>query len=187
MKPTQEFIDQVLILRCQLHDREAFAELIERYERPVRYFIGRLIGDRDLAEELSQETWLTVLGKIHTLRDAALFTVWLYRIARNKVYQELRRRKVIVGLDEDVEVPDSAPHEIDSFEDAAKLHRCLESLKPLHKEVLLLRFLEDMSYEQIADVLDCNIGTVRSRIFHAKLALKKELERPHDTREEPSE
>ena len=61
-------------------------------------------------------------------------------------------------------------------EDAAKLHRCLERLKPLHKEVLLLRFLEEMSYEQIADVLDCNIGTVRSRIFHAKLALKRELE-----------
>jgi len=176
MKPTQEFIDQILILRCQLQDRQAFAELIDRYQRPLRYFIARLIGNPDLADELAQETWLAVLSKIHTLRSAATFSVWLYRIARNRVYQELRRRRVTIELDESLEAPDDTVDEIGSFEDAAKLHRCLEKLKPLHKEVLLLRFLEEMSYEQIADVLDCNIGTVRSRIFHAKLALKKELE-----------
>ncbi len=176
MKPTQEFIDQILILRCQLRDRQAFAELIDRYQRPLRYFIARLVGNPDVADELSQDTWLTVLSKIHTLRNAATFGVWLYRIARNKVYEELRRRKVTVGLDEGLAAPDDTMDELGAFEDAAKLHRCLEKLKPLHKEVLLLRFLEEMSYEQIADVLDCNIGTVRSRIFHAKLALKKELE-----------
>jgi RNA polymerase sigma-70 factor, ECF subfamily len=176
MKPTQEFIDEVLILRCQLRDRQALAELIDRYQRPVRYFIARLVGSPDLADELAQETWLAVLSKIHTLRNAGTFSVWLYRIARNKVYQELRRRKVTIELDEGLTAPDDTVDEIGSFEDAAKLHRCLEKLKPLQKEVLLLRFLEEMSYEQMADVLDCNIGTVRSRIFHAKLALKKELE-----------
>ncbi len=176
MKPAQEFADDILVMRCQWRDRQAFAELIDRYQRPLRYFIARLVGNPDLADELSQETWLTVLSKIHTLRNAATFSVWLYRIARNKVYQELRRRKVIIELDEGLEAPDDTVDEIGSFEDAAKLHRCLEKLKPLHKEVLLLRFLEEMSYEQIADVLDCNLGTVRSRIFNAKLALKKELE-----------
>jgi RNA polymerase sigma-70 factor (ECF subfamily) len=176
MKPTQEFIDQILILRCQLRDRQAFAELIDRYQRPLRYFIARLVGNPDLADELSQETWLTVLSKIHTLRTAATFSVWLYRIARNKVYQELRRKKVSLELDEGLAAPDDTGDDLGSFEDAAQLHRCLEKLKPLHKEVLLLRFLEEMSYEQIADVLDCNVGTVRSRIFNAKLALRKELE-----------
>ncbi len=176
MEPTQEFIDHILILRCQLRDRQAFAELIDRYQRPLRYFIARLVGNPDLADELSQETWLTVLSKIHTLRSAATFSVWLYRIARNRVYQELRRRKVTVELDDNLEASDDTVDEIGSFEDAAKLHRCLEKLKPLHQEVLLLRFLEEMSYEQIADVLDCNLGTVRSRIFHAKRALRKELE-----------
>jgi RNA polymerase sigma-70 factor (ECF subfamily) len=176
MKPTQEFVDEILILRCQLRDQRAFERLIDRYQRPLRYFIARLIGDPDVADELSQETWLTVVSKIHTLRDAATFSVWLYRIARNKVYQELRRRKVTIELDEGLEAADDTVDKIGSFEDVAKLHRCLEKLKPLHKEVLLLRFLEEMSYEQMADVLGCNIGTVRSRIFHAKLALKKELE-----------
>jgi len=176
MKPTQEFIDQILILRCQLRDPQALAELIDRHQRPVRYFIARLVGNPDLADELSQETWLTVLSKIHTLRSAATFSVWLYRIARNKVYEALRRKKVTIELDENLEVSDDAGDEFDAFEDAAQVHRCLEKLQPLHREVLLLRFLEEMSYEQMADVLDCNIGTVRSRIFNAKLALKKELE-----------
>ena len=176
MRPTQEFIDQVLILRCQLRDREAFAELIDRYQRPLRYFVTRLVGSPERAEEFCQETWLTVLSKIHTLRDAGTFTTWLYRIARNKVYQELRRKKQVVELDEDVAAPDSTEDEIDFGDDVAKLHRCLDRLNPIHKEVLLLKFLEEMSYEQMADVLECNIGTVRSRIFHAKLALRKELE-----------
>ncbi len=176
MKPTQELIDRILIFRCQLRDRQAFAELIDRYQKPLRYFIARLVSNPDLVDELSHKTWLTVLSKIHTLRSAAAFNVWLYRIARNKVYQELRRKKMTIVLDEGLEAPGDTVDGIDSFEDAAQLHRCLEKLTPLHKEVLLLRFLEEMSYEQIADVLDCNVGTVRSRIFNAKLALKKELE-----------
>ncbi len=176
MKPTQELVDRVLILRCQLRDREAFAELIDRYQRPLRYFVARLVGSPERAEEFCQETWLTVLSKIHTLRDAGTFTTWLYRIARNKVYQELRRKKQVVELQEELEAPDSTGDEIDCGDDVAKLHRCLDRLTPVHKEVLLLKFLEEMSYEQMADVLECSVGTVRSRIFHAKLALRKELE-----------
>jgi RNA polymerase sigma-70 factor (ECF subfamily) len=178
MKPESQLAEQVLIARCQLRDRQALAELIERYERPVRYFIRRLVDNADLADELYQDTWLRVIRKIHTLANPERFTVWLYRIARNRVYEEFRRRRKQVELDEamEAEAPDSTEDEIISFEDVAKVHRCLEKLKPIHKEVLLLKFLEEMSYEQIADVLDCNLGTVRSRIFHAKLALKKELE-----------
>jgi RNA polymerase sigma-70 factor (ECF subfamily) len=176
MKPTQGFIDRVLILRCQLRDREAFAELIDRYQRPLRYFVTRLVGDPERAEEFCQETWLTVLRKIHTLRDAGTFTTWLYRIARNNVYQELRRKRKIVELDEDFAAAENTEEEIDFGDDVAKLHRCLDRLKPIHKEVLLLKSLEEMSYEQMADVLECSIGTVRSRIFHAKEALRKELE-----------
>jgi RNA polymerase sigma-70 factor (ECF subfamily) len=104
--------------------------------------------------------------------------VWLYRIARNRVYQEFRRKKQTVELDESMEAPDNPEEEILSFEDVAKLHQCLGELKPLQKEVLILRFIEQMSYEEIAEVLDCNVGTVRSRIHNAKRALKEELERP---------
>ena len=148
MKPDGKLVEYVLITRCQLRDRQALAELIERYERPVRYFIRRLVDDADLADELFQDTWLTVIRKIHTLQNPGKFSVWLYRIARNRVYQEFRRRKRVLELDDEMEAPDNLEEEALSFEDAAKLHRCLGELKPLQKEVLMLRFLEQMSYDQ---------------------------------------
>ena len=178
MKPDAKLAEHVLITRCQLRDRQALAELIERYERPVRYFIRRLVDNADLADELFQDTWLTVIAKIHTLGNPERFTVWLYRIARNRVYQEFRRRKQVVELDDSMEAPDNPEEEILSFEDAAKLHQCLGELKPFQKEVLVLRFIESMSYEEIAEVLDCNVGTVRSRIHHAKQAIRERLEKP---------
>ena len=177
MKPDAKLAEQVLITRCQLRDRQALAELIERYERPVRYFIRRLVDNADLADELFQDTWLTVIAKIHTLGNPERFTVWLYRIARNRVYQEFRRSKHVVELDESMEAPDNPEEEIPSFEDTAKLHQCLGELKPFQKEVLVLRFIESMSYEEIAEVLECNVGTVRSRIHHAKQALREKMEK----------
>lgn len=173
---SDKLAEHVLIMRCQLRDRQAMAELIERYERPVRYFIRQLVNNADLADELFQDTWLKVIRRIHTLANPEKFAVWLYRIARNRVYEEFRRRKQTVELDEAMEAPDNPQEEALSFEDAAKLHRCLGELKPLQKEVLLLRFLEEMSYEEIAEVLVCHIGTVRSRIHHAKQTLRKKLE-----------
>ncbi len=178
MKPDAKLAEHVLITRCQLRDRQALAELIERYERPVRYFIRRLVDNADLADELFQDTWLTVIAKIHTLGNPERFTVWLYRIARNRVYQEFRRRKQVVELDDSMEAPDNPEEEILSFEDVARLHQCLGELKPFQKEVLVLRFIESMSYEEIAEVLDCNVGTVRSRIHHAKQAIREKLEKP---------
>ena len=80
-------------------------------------------------------------------------------------------------LDENLAVTNDVEEDIFSAEDAVKIHRCLAKLNPDHKEVLLLRFLEQMSYEQIAKVIDCSIGTVRSRIHYAKIALRKKMEK----------
>jgi len=176
VRPDAQLAEQVLITRCQLRDRQALAELIERYERPIRYFIRRLVDNADLADELFQDTWLTVIRKIDTLADPGKFAMWLYQIARNRVYEEFRRKRRVMDLDESLEAPENPEEEALSFDDAAKLHRCLGELKPLQKEVLMLRFIEQMSYEQIAEVLGCNIGTVRSRIHHAKQALREKLE-----------
>ena len=172
-----ELLERVLILRCQLRDNDALAELFGRYDRPLRYFISRLMADRERADELFQDTWLTVIRKIHALKKPETFGTWLYRIARNKVYQELRDRKQFTELNEEFTASDGAEDEIALSDDVAKLHRCLERLRPQHREVLMLRFLEQMSYQEMAEVLDCNPGTVRSRIHFAKLSLKEEMER----------
>jgi RNA polymerase sigma-70 factor (ECF subfamily) len=177
MKKAAELIEQLLLLRCQIGDKDAFAELIERYERPLRYFINRLLDNSELTEDIFQDTWLTVIRRIHGLREIDAFPAWLYRIARNKVYQQLRKKRNVSRLDENVAVEDYAEEDDFSGEDAAKVHKCLKELPPEYREVLMLRFLEQMSYQQISQVLNCKLGTVRSRLYYAKLALKKELEK----------
>ena len=177
MNSREQLIEQMLILRCQMGDRSAMAALIERYQRPLRYFISRLLDDAQASEDLLQETWLTVIRRIHGLKKPEAFSIWLYRIARNKVYHQLRKKKVWSELNENIRASNENQDDIVSLEDVAKIHRCLNKLRPEHKEVLMLRFLEQMSYQQIAEVLDCNLGTVKSRVYYAKLALKKEMEK----------
>ncbi len=176
MSSSKQLAEQVLILRCQIGERYAFAELIRRHERRLRYFIVGLVGDSAIAEDVFQDTWLSVIAKIRNLRKVESFTIWLYRIARNRVYQELRKKKYTFLLDEELQGPDDTENDAFSAEDAAKVHRCLEKLQAEHKEVLMLRFLEQMSYEQISEVINCNLGTVKSRIYYAKRALRRKME-----------
>ncbi len=177
MNRAAKLIEQVLLLRCQMGDKNALAELIGRYERPLRYFISRLLDDAQTSEDIFQDTWLAVIRRIHGLKKSEVFSTWLYRIARNKVYHQLRKKKIWSGLSEDIAVPNENADDVVSLEDVAEVHKCLKKLRPEHKEVLMLRFLEQMSYQQMAEVLDCNLGTVKSRVYYAKLALKKELEK----------
>ena len=177
MNSSDQLIEQVLVLRCQIGDKDALAKLINRYQAPLSYFINRLSANPEMAEDIFQDTWLTVVRRIHSLKKLDAFPTWLYRIARNKVYQQLRRKKLLSKLDENITVPNDNEDDVFSPEDAAKIHKCLKELQPEHKEILMLRFLEQMSYRQISEVLNCSLGTVKSRIHYAKLALKKEMEK----------
>jgi len=135
------------------------------------------LDDAQIAEDIFQETWLTVIRQIHTLRELDAFAVWFYRIARNKVYEQLRNKTIVSRLNENIiAIENGDESEAFSAEDAAEVHRCLKLLHPEHKEVLILRFLEQMSYQQIAEVLNCNPGTVKSRIYYAKRALREKME-----------
>jgi RNA polymerase sigma-70 factor (ECF subfamily) len=177
MKSSNRIIEQILVLRSQIGDQEALAELIDRYRAPLRYFISRLSANPDMAEDIFQDTWLTVIKRICSLKNIDAFSVWLYRIARNKVYQQLRRKKMLSRLNDNTIAANNMDDDIFSAEDAAKIHQCLKELQAEHKEVLMLRFLEQMSYKQISDITNCSLGTVKSRIHYAKLALRKEMEK----------
>jgi len=177
MDSREQLIEQMLILRCQMGDKDAFAKLIERYQRPLRYFISRLLDDAQTSEDILQDTWLTVIGRISSLKKPEAFSIWLYRIARNKVYQRLRKKRVWSELHENIAAPGETEDEAISLENVSKVHACLKALRPEHKEVLMLRFLEHMSYQQMTEVLGCHLGTVKSRVYYAKRALKKELEK----------
>ena len=176
--------EQTLILRCQTRDDAAFEEIVRLYEAPLRYYLRRITGEGSSVDDILQNVWLDVFRKLPKLRSPRAFPVWLYRIARDKAFHALRRSKRISQLfDNDPGIPltvQADEQEDFSPDEAARIHACLEKLSLKHREVLLLRFLEGMAYQDIARVVDCNIGTVRSRIYYAKLELKKEMRRAHN-------
>ena len=170
-----------IVRRCQDGERAAFEELFEMYQPRLKYYVRRLDSGGANIDDTLQDIWLTVLKKIHKLKDAEVFSVWLYRIARNRVYDGFRHKDSFARLPEEDEFPvaDRVEPAFDT-NDAEKLHAALNKLKPYHREVLTLGFIEQMSYQAIADVIGCSIGTVRSRIFYAKQSLQGEMERQNE-------
>ena len=165
-----------IVQRCRGGERGAFEELFEMYQPRLKYFVRRLDSGGGNIDDILQDIWLSVYKKIHKLKDAQSFGVWLYRIARNKVYDGFRRKDRFVRLPEDEFPVQVSDEPVFDANDAEKLHKALSKLKPYHREVLTLCFIEQMSYQSIADVVGCSIGTVRSRIFYAKQSLRKEME-----------
>jgi len=168
--------EQVRILRCQTGDEAAFAELVADFGPRLCYFVRKLIGDSPNVEDVIQDIWLDVLRGLPRLADVRAFPAWIYRVARDRAWRTLRKRRPqgqpfpqdTIAAEEDAEF---------SAEDAALIHACLDDLPPEQREVLVLRFVEDMSYEDIARVTGSPLGTVRSRIHYAKRALRRALEK----------
>jgi RNA polymerase sigma-70 factor (ECF subfamily) len=173
--PAEQLYLRVLVLRAQAGDEAAFAELAGRYEGRLRYYLRKMLGNAHTAEDALQDVWLDVWRGLSRLAEPAAFTAWMYRIARDRACRVLRRLPRDRPLDE-ADVPDEATEESFSVADAEAIHRALDELAPEHREVLVLRFLEEMSYEDIARVAGCQLGTVRSRLHYAKRALRRALE-----------
>jgi RNA polymerase sigma-70 factor (ECF subfamily) len=174
----ERWFETVLVLRCQAGDEVAFEELVGRYSPRLRYYLRKLLGEIDTADDVLQDVWLDVFKSVARLAEPAAFSTWLYRIARDRAYRQLRRRHRPI---EDVEpVSNLGDEEKFSQEDAERIHTSLNQLPPEHREVLVLRFLEEMNYDQIAQVTDCRLGTVKSRIYYAKRALRRILERSNE-------
>jgi RNA polymerase sigma-70 factor (ECF subfamily) len=173
-----QLYERVLVLRCQAGDEAAFTELVERYHARLRYYARKMLGERHSAEDVLQDVWLDVFRGVARLADPGAFPAWVYRIARARVAHVLRRPCPPVRPLEEDDLTDSAEDGEDfTAEDAGRVHAALDRLSPEHREVLVLRFLEGMSYEDIARVTGGRLGTVRSRLHYAKRALRGLLER----------
>jgi RNA polymerase sigma-70 factor (ECF subfamily) len=170
-----QLYERVLVLRCQTGDEAAFAELVARYSPRLRYFLRKMLNDSAGAEDVLQDVWLDVFRGMSRLADPAAFPAWLYRIARDWAWRTLRKRRTIERPLVEDDLADDPESDV-AAEDADRVHAGLDGLVPEHREVLVLRFLEDMTYEDIARVVGCQLGTVRSRIHYAKRALRRALE-----------
>lgn len=169
--------ERLLVLRCQGGDESALRELIERYSPGLRLFLAKTCDRRSSADDLLQETWFDVYRKINRLENPEAFVAWLYRIARDKAFREMRRRPM-PSLVPDEHSPEQVaePEEDFTAEEAEQVRLALDELPVDQREMLILRFVESMSYQQIAEVIGCPLGTVRSRLFYAKQALRAKLE-----------
>jgi RNA polymerase sigma-70 factor (ECF subfamily) len=174
----ERLYERVLVLRCQAGDAAAFAELVERYHARLRYYLRKMLREAHAAEDVLQDVWFDVYRSLPRLADPGAFAAWLYRIARDRAFRALRRRRQLSYPLKEADMVDEGEGDNDfSAEDAARIHAALDELAPEHREVLVLRFLEEMSYDDIARVTGCPLGTVRSRLHYAKRALRRALER----------
>ncbi len=171
--------DALIALRCRLGEPEAFAELVREMERPLLYYAAKVLGDADRAFDVLQEVWLTAFRTVGRLDEPGAPRAWLYRIAHGLVVDRIRRdaahRRVEAARAE--AAPEADPEPTFDAHDAAAIHRALDELDAPHGEVLILHFLEDLPVGEVAAVLGCPAGTVKSRLYHAKRALKAILER----------
>ena len=192
--------DELLIRRAQRGDADAFEQLLLEHQKNVYNLCYRMAGNPDDAMDLSQETFLRAWRCLDQYQFASAFSTWLYRLCSNICIDFLRRRRRqqtvpltfedADGEEQTYAVPDAQPLPEEQVE--LKLTRetlaaAMAQLLPEHRAVVQLRVVNEMSYEQIADVLDIQIGTVKSRLSRARNQLKKILERGNLSRRASSE
>jgi RNA polymerase sigma-70 factor, ECF subfamily len=169
-----------LVLQAQNGDRNAFSELVCLHAQGVRNVIFRMCGDRQVAEDAAQETFIRVWSHLRSFRLGGSFRNWLYRIALNTATDMLRKdRRIMTGLEDDFQLadPGSGPEQLFMQEErTALVQQAIQSLPEASRAVLVLKEYEELSYQEIADTLDVPIGTVMSRLNYARCLLRQKLE-----------
>jgi RNA polymerase sigma-70 factor (ECF subfamily) len=180
--------DDELVRRLRTGEEAAYEDLLSRFQQPVYNLAYRLLNDPGDASDVVQEVFLKVFRNVSHFRRQSSLKTWIYRITVNEAHNQrrwfFRHRSREVGLDDEPEqkrtrnVPDSERSPFDCTFDREKhelIENALARINPLFREVVVLRDVEDLSYEEIAEVLQISLGTVKSRILRGREALREEL------------
>jgi RNA polymerase sigma-70 factor (ECF subfamily) len=184
--PARTPTDEELIYAFQRGDIGAFEEIVHRYKDPLYNFTNRLLGDSMFSEDIVQETFLRVYRNKHRYHQIAKFSTWIYTIASNLAKTELRRRKIrnffsisSKGADErDYDLPDASTNverDVDGVLKNEIILREIGALPAHFREAVLLRDVQDFSYEEISKILKVPLGTVKSRVNRGRSRLQKRL------------
>lgn len=185
--------DADVVLLAQQGRELAFRELVRRYERPVFSLVYRMVRDRETAEDLAQDTFIKILNHIDKYSPEFKFSSWLFKIANNVAIDHLRKRRVatismngspyaqsaseIEATSFDVSVhQENALEELESRELGSSIERAIAKLRPEYRSCIMLRHVEDRSYEEIAATLNLPLGTVKTYIHRARHELRRELQ-----------
>jgi RNA polymerase sigma-70 factor (ECF subfamily) len=176
----REVSDDEWVRKAASGDRSAYSALVRRHERPLHRFLLRMVGSPEDAMELSQEAFVRAWQALATFEPEAQFRTWLYRIASNAALDLLRRRRTVEFVPmEDAFEPvsgDAGPERrAEVAQEVRRTEAGLARLSVEHREILLLREVEDMSYEEIGQVLSLSPGTVKSRLARARAALVDQM------------
>lgn len=174
--------DRRLIAECLAGRRDAFGELVSRYQARLFNAAIRLVDNAEDAADVVQDAFLNAFQSLHTFKGDAEFFTWLYRIAFNTAISQKRKKRAAVSLDADGTDPGLEPDDpseyvkpgaaLERSEEERQLHDAMNRLSHEHREVLVLKDIEGMKYEEIAEVLGVPIGTIRSRLHRARLELR---------------
>jgi RNA polymerase sigma-70 factor, ECF subfamily len=182
--------DHRLVSALQAGDEHAYEQLIERFQNPVYNLAYRLLNDQADASDVAQEVFLKIFRNVNNFRGQSSLRTWVYRIAVNESHNRrrwlFRHRRGETGIDETFEdsegrekpLMDSGETPFDftvNREARFLLEQALAGINPVFRAALVLREIEDMSYEEIADILEVSIGTVKSRIVRGREALRRDL------------
>ncbi len=176
-----------IVREAQQGSLESFHRLYQSYSRAIYNFIWRLVGESADAEDLTQETFLKAHSELKKLRDPAQFKYWLYRIARNEVYQKLRKsqRVTVVSIDdEEVSYYDFLEDGLSGLDPESQvlalelnrvIHQALDAMSPKYRDVFVLAVFQKESYENVSKIVGRSLLSVKTDIYRARLAVKEQL------------
>jgi RNA polymerase sigma-70 factor, ECF subfamily len=184
--------DQDIVALARAGEEAAYRELIRRYERPLFSLLYRMVRDRELAEDLAQETFVKALNAIESYRPEFKFSSWIFKIANNAAIDHLRRRELdTLSLEgsPQAETPEaieatalqigdrqeSALDEVEARELGGQIEAAIAQLRPEYRSCILLRHVEGRAYEEIAEILNLPLGTVKTYIHRARNELRQAL------------
>ncbi|PJE97338.1 RNA polymerase subunit sigma-24 [Streptomyces carminius] len=167
--------DALLVVRCQLGEREAFRELVAVWHSPLWRYVRGMVGSAHLADDLAQEVWVTVVRGLPRLRQPERFAPWLFTIARRAVTDHLRQTYKAAETAMEEATAAAADDELGGVLTTVQIEAGLTALPPLEREVLILFHLEDLPLASCAEVLGVPAGTVKSRLHRARRMLRDHL------------
>jgi RNA polymerase sigma-70 factor (ECF subfamily) len=182
-----EAADEHLVRLALDGDEDAFGALVRRYQRRLTAFLGQLVGDLEVARELSQEAFVRAWSALDRFNPRYRFSTWLFRIGHNLAIDHLRRRRLKTvalyrtdrdGDEVELVVEDTTKDPLGHFENgelAACLRQAIEGLRPEYRELVLLRHFGGLSYQEIADLKEMPLGTVKNKLFRAHTVLRNAL------------
>ncbi|NPV89391.1 MAG: sigma-70 family RNA polymerase sigma factor [Firmicutes bacterium] len=172
-----ELEDEAIIRSVLEGDQKAFADLVEKYQRPIYNLAGQMVGFGEDARDLTQEIFLTIYRKLGSFKGESRFSTWIYRVASNQAIDWVRKKRR-PGLSPDYRGPTREPTPEEAYlakEGAQRLRRLLDGLPEKYRIALVLHYYHGFSYQQIAETLEVSQRTVETRIYRGRLKLREQL------------